>query len=221
MFQKFFNEPQASVSVCQKFLLEIGYCLYPYLPRECVRIDTPRIKVCVSCMAPKPKTPGDRPRGFMVVLQDSHKGTQTKQDAIDYLHEENIVQAVVALEPYGHQEGTHIHLFYRLKSPSHFKTQLKKWVLWYKGGRTQVDVMYGTMAQACRYLSQEDTRKNKLCDPDPYFFPSRNIKVSPEEFAESWMTSFLQDDWGKNFPVENFCNNFLQSIVPWHVVDQL
>lgn len=149
-----------------------------------------------------------RTRGFSLVLHDVQKGNLTKQDVIDHLMLKEPVQAVVAEEPYGHQEGSHIHVFYRLSNPSAFKTHLKHWILWWKAGRVQLDAMLGTIAESCRYLTQEDTRKNKLCDPTPYFFPSRNINVSPEEHAEAWLTSFLQDTWGKNFPLENFISAY-------------
>lgn len=130
-------------------------------------------------------------RGFLVVLQDDHKGNQSKQDAIAHLMTLSVEKAVVAREPYGHQEGSHIHVFYRLKSQSDFKTQLKHWVLWYKTARAQVDVMKGTMAQACRYLMQDETKKNKDCDPDPWFYPTIEIAKSPGERADDWLDWFI------------------------------
>jgi len=140
-----------------------------------------------------------RARGFMVVLHDVHLGTQSgKQFAIEHLQLREPVQAVVAREPYGHQEGQHIHVFYRLKSQSNFKTELKHWALWYKSGRTEVNVMRGTMAEACRYLMQDYTKKEKNCDPDPWFFPSRAITKSPSEYADEWMDWFLStsiEEW--------------------------
>lgn len=135
-----------------------------------------------------------RHRGFSVVLQDSHKGLQTKEDVIKHLHLKEPCQAVVAREPYGHQEGYHIHVFYRLPNASDFKSHLKHWALWYTAGRVQCDAMRGTMAQACRYLSQDDTKKDKLCDPDPYYFPTIKIKESPAEYADRWLDSWLLRD---------------------------
>lgn len=139
-----------------------------------------------------------RARGFLIVLHDSHLGTQGKQEAIDHLRLKEPVQAVVAHEPYEHQEGNHIHIFYRLKSQSDFKAQLKHWVLWYKSGRVQVDIMRGEISQACRYLMQDQTKKDKTCDPSPWFFPTVAIVKSPVEHADEWMDWFLStpmDEW--------------------------
>lgn len=134
-----------------------------------------------------------RARGFSVVLHDVHKGSQTKEDVIKHLHLKEPTQAVVAQEPYGHQEGSHIHIFYRLSNQSDFKTQLKHWTLWFTSGRVQVDVMRGDMAQACRYLSQEDTKKQKDCDVSPYYYPSVKIKETPAEFADRWLDGWLSE----------------------------
>lgn len=139
-----------------------------------------------------------RARGFLVVLHDAHLGTQGKQCAIDHLQLKEPVQAVVAYEPYEHQEGNHIHIFYRLKSQSDFKSQLKHWALWYKSGRVQVDIMRGEISQACRYLMQDQTKKEKNCDPSPWFFPTVAIVKSPAERADEWMDWFLSisdEDW--------------------------
>lgn len=141
-------------------------------------------------------------RGFMVVLHDVHLGTQSgKQFVIDHLMLREPTQAVVAREPYGHQEGQHIHVFYRMTSQSYFKTELKHWALWYTqltGRRTEVNVMKGTMAQACRYLMQDYTKKEKNCDPSPWFYPTLAIAKSPAEHADEWMDWFLStsiEEW--------------------------
>jgi len=141
-----------------------------------------------------------RARGFLVVLHDAHLGTQGKQAAIDHLQLKEPVQAVVAYEPYEHQEGNHIHIFYRLSNPSDFKTQLKHWALWWKSGRTQVDVMRGEISQACRYLMQDTTKKDKTCDPSPWLFPTPKIVQSAAEYADDWLDWFLAvpiDKWKK------------------------
>lgn len=143
-----------------------------------------------------------RARGFSVVLHDVHKGSQTKEDVIKHLHLKEPTQAVVAQEPYVHQEGSHIHIFYRVSNPSEFKTQLKHWTLWYTSGRVQVDVMRGDMAQACRYLSQEDTKKEKDCDPTPYYYPTKAIAVDPAEFADNWIDSWL------SAPIASYTSKF-------------
>ncbi|AYP28773.1 MAG: putative replicase [Cressdnaviricota sp.] len=132
-----------------------------------------------------------RARGFLVVLHDSHLGTQSKQAVIDHLLLKEPVQAVVAHEPYEHQEGHHIHIFYRLKSQSDFKAQLKHWCLWYKSGRVQVDIMRGEISQACRYLIQDQTKKDKTCDPSPWLYPTVDIVKSAAEHADEWMDWFL------------------------------
>ena len=60
-------------------------------------------------------------RGFSVVLQDVQNGTKTKRDVISRLCELSLEKAVVAEEQYSHQEGSHIHIFYRLTSQVHFQ----------------------------------------------------------------------------------------------------
>lgn len=132
-----------------------------------------------------------RARGFLVVLHDAHKGTQTKQDVIDHLMLKEPEKAVVAQEPYEHQDGTHIHVFYRLSNPSQFRAQLKHWTLWWKSGRVQVDAMRGEISQACRYLSQDQTKKDKVCDTSPWYFPTPEIIQSPGEYADIWLDSFI------------------------------
>lgn len=139
-----------------------------------------------------------RARGFLVVLHDSHLGTQSKQCAIDHLLLKEPVQAVVAHEPYEHQEGHHIHIFYRLTNASDFKTQLKHWCLWYKSGRVQVDIMRGEISQACRYLMQDQTKKDKTCDASPWFYPTVAITKSASEYADEWM------DWFLSTPIEEW-----------------
>ena len=91
-------------------------------------------------------------RGFSVVLQDVQNGTKTKRDVISRLCELSLEKAVVAEEQYNHQEGSHIHIFYRLTSQVHFSAQLKYWMKWWDNGRVQVDQMYGEMHQCCKYL---------------------------------------------------------------------
>jgi len=132
-------------------------------------------------------------RGFSVVLHDVQNGTQTKQDVIDLIKSQDPKEVVVAQEPYPDQEPGkyHIHVYYRFNTPRHFKTNLKLWVLWWKAGRVQVDAMHGTMAESARYLMSEWTKKEKDTDPDPYFFPTRKIAVSPQEYADEWLAWFL------------------------------
>lgn len=77
---------------------------------------------------------------------------------------------MIALEPYGHQEGHHLHLFYELKSPSPKTRQLKKWQQ-FGWGRVQCDPARGTEADQQVYLTNPD--KNKTCDPSPIIFPNR------------------------------------------------
>lgn len=132
-----------------------------------------------------------RGRGFSVVLHDVHKGTQGKAEVIAHLKLKEPIQAVVAQENYNHQEGSHIHVFYRLANPSEFKAQLKHWTLWYTHGRVQVDIMRGEMAQACRYLMQDETKKDKDCDPSPWFYPTKEVAMSPGEHADSWLDWFI------------------------------
>jgi hypothetical protein len=129
--------------------------------------------------------------GFSVTLHWSHCGPDGKQHAIDQLMKKLPLKAVVAREPYEHQEGSHIHVFYTLKSQSRFQTHLKHWACWWKHGRVQVDAMKGTIEQACKYLMQEYTKKSKFCDPDPWFYPSSLIVRSPAERADMMIDEWL------------------------------
>jgi len=136
-----------------------------------------------------------RARGFSVVLHDVQAGTQTKQDVIDHVMAQDPKEVVVAQEQYPDQEGKyHIHVFYRLSNPRHFKAHLKFWVLWWKAGRVQVDAMLGTMAECCRYVMADQTKKDKHCDSRPYFYPSQKIAQSPGEYADEWLDWFISSE---------------------------
>lgn len=133
-----------------------------------------------------------RARGFSVVLHDVQAGSQTKAEAVAHVMAKNPVQCVVAEEPYGHQAGSHIHLFYRIENPSKFKTQLDYWLTFWRAGRVQVDIMRGTIAQACRYLMEDYHSGDEGYDPEPYFWPTRAIAVSPQEAADAWFLWWLR-----------------------------
>jgi len=75
---------------------------------------------------------------------------------------------VIALEPYTHQAGHHLHIFYQVKHPSTKTTELNRWEK-FKYGRVQVDPMRGTFNQATVYVISPD--KDKLTDPSPIRFP--------------------------------------------------
>lgn len=161
----------------------LGIVCTPISPRQCVSSNTAEIKISVSSTM-------TRLRGFSVVLHDS-KG-QTKQQVIDHLMLKEPAKAVIGEERYSHQAGTHFHVFYRLHHPSEFKAHLKHWALWWKTGRVECDAMKGTMAQCCRYLMADFTKKDKYCDPDPWFYPANTIAISPGEYAVSWMRWFME-----------------------------
>lgn len=192
--------------MCQKFVLGIGYCLYPIPPPPCVRNDTPP-----TFFSGHSKM--SRARGFLVVLHDAQKGTKTKQDVIDHLLLKEPVRAVVAQEPYEHQDGTHIHVFYRLDNPSAFKAQLKHWTLWWNSGRVQVDTMRGEISQACRYLTESYTKKEKTCDPEPWFYPTPEIILSPGERADQWIHEWLARPLTVAYPQDNFAKKFSQAML--------
>ena len=92
-----------------------------------------------------------------------------------------------------------------MTTQSYFKTELKHWALWYTqltGQRTQVDIMHGTIAQACRYLHKDYTKKEKYCDPSPWFFPTVAIMKSPSEHADEWMEWFIStsiEEWNQRY----------------------
>lgn len=113
-------------------------------------------------------------RGFSIVLHDVQKGLQTKDDVWSRVNLLPIRQGVVAEERYTHQEGSHIHVFLQLKNPVYFSAQLKLWCAWWKSGRVQVDVMKGSMVQACKYLLKDHTKKDKYTDPEPYILLDDN-----------------------------------------------
>lgn len=129
-------------------------------------------------------------RGFTVVLHDVQHGMITKEDVIQHLKNLSIEKAVVAQERYNHQDGSHIHIFYRLSNQAHFTAQLKYWVGWWTSGRVQVDIMRGEISQACRYL-MEGYKKEKDYDSDPWFYPTKLIAVSPEQHADQWIHWFI------------------------------
>ena len=106
-------------------------------------------------------------RGFTVVLHDVHKGIQAKADVENKIKTMPFRQYVIAEEPYNHQEGSHIHIFIQLKNPIHFTSALKFWCTWWKSGRVQVDQMKGSMAQACKYILIDQSKKDKYFDPSP------------------------------------------------------
>lgn len=130
-------------------------------------------------------------RGFSLVLHDVQNGIKTKADVILYLRELALEKAVVAEEPYNHQVGSHIHIFYRLANQAHFTAQLKYWTKWWTAGRVQLDVMRGEIAQACKYLQEG---KEKHYDVSPWFYPSQLITVSPQQHADQWFDWFLSMD---------------------------
>mgnify|MGYP003333510511 CR=1 FL=1 len=105
-------------------------------------------------------------------------------------------QCVVAQEAYNHQDGFHIHIFYRLKHQAAFKPQLNYWVTFWKSGRVQVDVMKGQMDQACKYLVADKTQKDKFTDSSPFFHPTKEIVKSPQEAYVEWANELL--DWCLN-----------------------
>lgn len=139
-----------------------------------------------------------RARGFSVVLHDGQKGQITKQLVEGHLKTKAVTEYVIAQENYSHQEGHHIHIFYRLKNPSAFKTELRFWCVFWTHGRVQVDVMRGEMHQACKYLIADETKKNKDCDTDPIFFPSRHIAKDPAQLADEWL------DWFLAYPIDKW-----------------
>lgn len=104
-------------------------------------------------------------RGFSIVLHDVHKGLQSKEDVQAKVHTLPWEQYVIAEENYNHQEGSHIHVFIRLKNQIHFSSMLKNWCCWWKSGRVQVDAMRGSMAEGCIYVTKSS--KEKHHDPSP------------------------------------------------------
>ena len=125
------------------------------------------------------------------MLHDFHTSNITKQDVLQHVLLKKVEAAVVAEEPYGHQDGSHVHIFYRLTNPSRFKTQLDYWIKYYKSGRVQVDAMRGEISQACRYLMQDETKKDKTCDPSPLFYPSQAITASPKDKADEYFADWI------------------------------
>jgi len=113
-------------------------------------------------------------RGFSIVLHDVHMGLQTKDEVHEKVKTLLFRQYVIAEEPYGHQDGSHINVFIQLKNPVYFTAQLKLWCTWWKAGRVQVDAMKGTMVQACKYLLKDYTKKDKTTDDSPIIYMDNN-----------------------------------------------
>jgi len=137
-------------------------------------------------------------RGFMVTLHNVQNGTKTKRDAVAHLCELGLEKGVVAQELYTHQDGSHIHLFFRLKSQHHFSAQLKYWVKWWDSGRAEVDQLRGEISQCCKYLMPHEGGKDKYYDPEPWFYPSKLIALSPQEHADQWL------DWFISMPIAEY-----------------
>jgi len=123
----------------------------------------------ISSKKPSPQDGSRKFRGFLVVLHDTHKTLHTKAEVEEAVAKFAWRQYVVAEEPYEHQEGRHIHVFYQLKNPVKFKSQLTHWIstFQHKKGRVHVDVMRGDMSQACKYLVANETQDTSLYDPSP------------------------------------------------------
>jgi hypothetical protein len=110
--------------------------------------------------------PAKQYRGFSIVIHDVEKTSHVNKGTVEaQMSKIPATQWVIAQEPYTHQEGSHIHIFYRCDKRT-FPSQLKFWKDWVKSDdcRVQVDVMLGSMEQACRYLQPGNSDKFKYYD---------------------------------------------------------
>jgi len=125
-------------------------------------------------------------RRYSIVLHDAQKGKITKRMVANWLDFElDPKEYVLAQEPYTHQEGSHMHIFLNLKNPRNFFKMLENLQEFWPHARVQIDKQYGTMAQACKYL-QPGYPKDKYYDPDPIYFPSRDISLTEVEKAHKF-----------------------------------
>lgn len=110
--------------------------------------------------------PAKQYRGFSVVIHDIQKHMTLTKELVES-HMQNIpaLEWVIAQEEYTHQEGSHMHIFYRCDKRT-FGSQLKFWlkIVDNEECRVQVDVMKGSMDQACKYLQPGNTSKFKYYD---------------------------------------------------------
>jgi len=108
----------------------------------------------------------DRHRNFSAVIHDV---PPESKGLVHAMFQKLSSKYLIALEPYGHQPGYHLHMFYTLKSQSNKFAQIKKFEK-FKWGRVQCDVMQGSFDQAQIYLINPD--KEKQLDPNPIVFPN-------------------------------------------------
>lgn len=120
-----------------------------------------RPKISPGKIAPKN---GPRPRLYSIVIHDA---IDTAKDIlaakIDGFKPD---WSLIANEPYGHQDGTHLHLFLRYSEPKAKSTVLKYLQSLNLGGRVQVSHGQGDFNSCKKYLTNPD--KDKLLDPNVY-----------------------------------------------------
>lgn len=105
---------------------------------------------------------GIRSRKFSIVIHDVEPSAkQILQDKVNDLEPD---WSLIALEPYNHQEGHHLHLFIKYHKPKAKSKVLQYLQRLELGGRVQVDVGRGDFEQCRKYLVDPD--KEKKLDND-------------------------------------------------------
>jgi len=112
--------------------------------------------------------PNFRSRGFSVVVHNVFDEPVYWTSVVKSMKYDT---TVISIEPYAHQDGFHLHIFTDHKNPcrsnAFFKvlTQAKHGHI-QEGddkGRIQIDSRHGTFQEATAYLTQADTKKDKVC----------------------------------------------------------
>lgn len=132
-------------------------------------------------------------RNFSIVLHDVQKSDVSKNEIFDWLlrlfgvpkdvrQHKSLKHMVVAEEAYNHQDGSHIHVFFELKTQRAFNKTLNDFQLKWPHGRVQVDKGRGKIYQQCAYLIDPTVKvptKDKHTDPSPLFWPTPEIVYAP------------------------------------------
>ena len=134
-------------------------------------------------------------RGWTIVLHDAQKGSISKSDVNHFINlaTSKFSEYVIAQEPYPDQppENAHVHVFIRYTNTRFFKAVLSEWVNFWGHGRVQVDRQYGAMSDGCKYIMEDQSKKDKFFDPSPIIM--LNTKSAREAQADTQMlTAFGQ-----------------------------
>ncbi len=101
----------------------------------------------------------DRSRKYSIVIHDVIYETDPKNTLKQWVIVRSPKYYMIALEPYNHQEGHHLHLFIEFTNPQSKFNILKELQRLYKG-RIQVDLGRGSREDCLKYLTDPDKSKD-------------------------------------------------------------